>query len=213
MGEKMNEIEYLEQKLKRKHQINTTNRKKVKKNAPKELQNLFSRVLIAIIFVLISTIYTSWSKINLDNYKKQVFETSISFASINNWYQNKFGSILPFDIKDNTLPVNKNQPDIQNIVKYHDGIMADKEKGSVIEALNSGIVVFLGEKENYGNVVIIQGIDGVDVWYGNIENINVSLYDYVEKNAIIGSAKEDHIYFVVQKDGQYLDYEEYKNQI
>ena len=116
-------------------------------------------------------------------------------------------------MKDNTISVNKTPNDIQNVVKYYDGVMAEKESGSVIEALNSGIVVFVGEKENYGNVVIIQGIDGVDVWYGNIDNVNVSLYDYVEKNTILGSAKENHIYFVVQKDGQYLDYEEYKSQI
>lgn len=207
------DFEYLEQKLKRKHQLHTLTNTQQKKKVPKELQNIFSRVLIAIIFVLISTIYTSWSKNNLNNYKKQVFETNISFASINNWYQNKFGNILPFDMKDNTISVNKTPNDIQNVVKYYDGVMAEKESGSVIEALNSGIVVFVGEKENYGNVVIIQGIDGVDVWYGNIDNVNVSLYDYVEKNTILGSAKENHIYFVVQKDGQYLDYEEYKSQI
>ena len=56
-------------------------------------------------------------------------------------------------------------------------------------------------------------MDGVDIWYGNIENVNFSLYDYIEKNALLGSAKEEIIYFVVQKDGQYLDYEEYKKQI
>ena len=82
-----------------------------------------------------------------------------------------------------------------------------------MNALNSGIVVFIGEKENYGNVVIVQGIDGVDIWYGNITNVNLSLYDYVEKNSILGSSSDDHIYFVIQKDNNYLDYEEYKSQI
>ena len=97
--------------------------------------------------------------------------------------------------------------------KYHDGIIAYVPKESTVNTLNSGIVVFIGEKENYGPIVIVQGIDGVDVWYGNITNINVSLYDYVEKQSIIGSAIESHIYYVIEKDGMYLNYDEYLSQI
>ena len=91
--------------------------------------------------------------------------------------------------------------------------MASTSKESAIQTLNSGIVVFIGEKEHYNNTIIIQGIDGVDIWYGNVTNVSVNLYDYVEKNTLLGSAMEDHIYFVLQKEGQYLDYEEYKSQI
>ncbi len=48
----------------------------------------------------------------------------------------------------------------------------------------SGIVVYIGEKENYKQTVIVQQMNGVDVWYGNIKQANVKLYDYVEKRCI-----------------------------
>jgi len=210
----MDEIELQKERLKRKHQ-NTKNYGSPKKKIPNEKywKNALTRVLIAVIFVLSSTIFISWSNINKENYKKNVFETNLSFTTINNWYEKYFGSALPIDFNPGIVPVSQNQMDISNVIKYQNGFLATVSKDSAITSWNSGIVVFIGEKENYGNVLIVQGIDGVDIWYGNITNINLNLYDYVEKGSIIGSALEDHIYFVFQKDGQYLDYEEYKNQI
>ena len=41
-----------------------------------------------------------------------------------------------------------------------------------------------------GNTVIIQGVDGVDIWYGNLTNVSVKLYDYVEKDKLIGVSFE-----------------------
>lgn len=214
MGDKMDELELTKQRLKKKHENNIQNQKpKPKKEEENKIAQIFTRVLIAVIFVLGSTIYIKWSQNNLEQYKKVVFETTLSFTSISEWYEKYFGSVLPIDINPPTIPVNKTIGEFEKIENYGNGVTCKTAKGSTISALNSGILVFLGEKENYGNVAIVQGIDGVDVWYGNIENVNFSLYDYVEKNALLGSAKEENIYFVIQKDGQYLNYEEYKKQI
>ena len=71
------------------------------------------------------------------------------------------------------------------------------------------MVIFIGEKDNYGSVVIVEGIDGIDIWYGNMETTTVKLYDYVEKNTYLGTVKGDILYLVYQKDGQFLDYKEY----
>ena len=40
----------------------------------------------------------------------------------------------------------------------------------------------MGEKEGYGNTLIIQGADGVDIWYGNVNSTSLKLYDYIERN-------------------------------
>lgn len=208
----MDELEIQKERLKRKHQ-NYKYQTHKNKTAPNYLGASFTRFLLAVIFVLISSIYMNLSEQNRIEYKKQVFETNLSFTQINEWYEKIFGSALPIDLNANTIPVNKTTNDFKEITKYQNGVECQTTKGSIISALNSGILVFLGEKENYGNVAIIQGIDGVDIWYGNIENINLSLYDYVEKDTLLGSAKEDKIYLVFQKDGQFLNYEEYKNQI
>lgn len=39
----------------------------------------------------------------------------------------------------------------------------------LVPTLESGIVVFMGEKEGYGKTIIIEQINGIDVWYSNIE--------------------------------------------
>ena len=51
-------------------------------------------------------------------------------------------------------------------------------------------------------------IDGVDEWYGNIENVNVKLYDYVSKGELLGDCN-NYLYLVYKKDGKVLNYEEY----
>ena len=71
----------------------------------------------------------------------------------------------------------------------------------------------MGEKEGYGNTLIIQGVDGTDIWYGNVADTNLNLYDYLDANTILGTSSEDKYYLVFQKDGEYLTYEEYFNQI
>ena len=56
--------------------------------------------------------------------------------------------------------------------------------------------------------IIIQQSDGIDVWYSNLSNKNVNLYDYVEDNQVIGEAKDNTLYMQFQKDGVEIDYKE-----
>ena len=76
-----------------------------------------------------------------------------------------------------------------------------------VPVLESGIVVYKGEKDNYGNTIIVQQINGIDMWYGNIIDSNVKLYDYVTKGSILGNCN-DYLYVVFKKDGNVLPYEE-----
>jgi len=205
----MDEIEYQKERLKRKHQQKITT--KIPEN--NHLQHSFTKILLGIILILGSAIYINLSEDNHQKFKKVVFDETLSFTKINDLYEKYFGSVLPIELDPNTIPVSKTINDFKDITSFQDGVECKTAKGSIISALNSGILVFQGEKEGYGNVIIIQGIDGVDIWYGNIENVNLSLYDYVEKDALLGSAKEDKIYLVFQKEGQFLNYEDYQKEI
>lgn len=174
------------------------------------LKNLFSRTLITIILVLISAIYINHSNDNLLKYKDLVFTKNISFAPIKNWYEKSFGKIIPIEIEDeNTQTVFSDDIIYTAIEDYYDGHKLTVSNNTIINTLTSGIIVYIGEKENYGNVVIVQGIDGVDIWYGNVSSADLTLYDYIEEGSILGESKGDYIYFVLTKDGEYLDYEEY----
>jgi len=182
-------------------------------NKAKYLKNLLSRILITIIMLLISVIYINGSNKNLLQYKEHVLTKSFSFAPFKNWYQKNFGNIIPVKIEDPvTSTVSSEKLSYSDISPYQNGFKLTVANSTVINTITSGIVVYIGEKDGYGNVVIVQGIDGVDIWYGNITNTSVQLYDYVEENNILGESNGEHIYFVLTKDGQHLNYEEYINQ-
>ena len=102
------------------------------------------------------------------------------------------------------LEINKNN----NYEPFKDGVSINIATDESINSIDSGIVVFMGEKEGYGNTLIIQQSNGVDVWYGNMETFNVNLYDYVSKGLSLGTSS-NNLYLVFQKNEEFLDYKEF----
>ena len=140
----------------------------------------------------------------------KVFKNNISFATINSWCKNKLGGILPFDkvvAPDVTVFNEKLTYKEQSL--YKDGVKLTVEDNYLVPIIESGIVVFMGEKEEYGQTVIVQQVNGIDVWYSNVDTSNISLYQYLTKGNLLGEAKSNYIYMVFQKDGKFLDYKEY----
>ena len=140
---------------------------------------------------------------------RYVYTENISFARINSWYNSKFGNPLPFDsLFEDSIPVFEEKIQYKEASRYKDGVVLTIDYEYLIPSLNNGIVIFVGEKEEYGNTVIVQQENGVDVWYSNINEINVKLYDYIKKGSLIGSANEK-LYLVFIKNGEVVNYEEY----
>ena len=107
------------------------------------------------------------------------------------------------------MPVFKEELEYSNISIYHDGAKLQVANNYLVPIQQEGLVIYIGEKENYGNVVIIEGIDGIDIWYGNMETVSVKLYDYVEKNTYLGTTYNNYLYLAYQKDGVFQNYQEY----
>ncbi len=179
---------------------------------PNKVGNAFSKILLSIIFILISCIYIHLNQENHDLYKKTIFADNLTFAKINNWYHKTFGSFLPTMTTLEDQTVMKTSP-LLSKEPYLDGYKIYTSKGSPIEAVQSGILVFLENKDGYGKTAIVQGIDGVDIWYGNLTDVNVKLYEYIEKGTILGNSEADYFYQVFYKEGQKMDYEQYFNQV
>ena len=78
-----------------------------------------------------------------------------------------------------------------------------------IETLKSGIIVYIGDKDNLGNTVIVQGNDGIDIWYSGITLKEYGLYDYVSKGDILGLSSDVYVTISIYEDGELLKYEEY----
>lgn len=197
-------------KEKRKSYVNSSDNKELPKNI-KYLKGLISRILIAVIFVLGSTIYTNISSNNKALYKKYVLEDSLSFTKINNLYHDIFGEV-DFLKKSNNdaTSVFFNNIKYSNIESYKNSTKLTVGTNETINVITSGIVVYIGEKEDLGNTIIIQGNDGVDIWYSNITDTNIKVYDYIESGSILGTSNSDYVYLTISKDGKYLSYEEYQ---
>lgn len=174
----------------------------------KYIKGLISRTLIAIIFVLGSIIFTNISDKNKELYQKYVLEDSLEFTKINELYQSLFGSV---DItnKDNDAEVVFGNINYTNIEPFKNGAKLTVGMNEVVNVITSGIVVFIGEKDDLGNTIIIQGNDGVDIWYSNITDTDIKVYDYLESGNILGTSNSDDIYITISKDGEFMSYEEY----
>lgn len=136
-----------------------------------------------------------------------VYDKNISFTYINKLYKKYFGNNDFLENKLNIKPVFNEKLSYSNKEKYLDGLVLSVDNDYLIPSIDAGLVVFTGTKEGYGNVVIVQQIDGVDVWYGNLTNINVKLYDYIDKGNLIGNC-DNELYLVFKNNGEILDYEE-----
>ena len=170
----------------------------------KYIKNLIIRVLASIILFLGISIFVNYSDKNLLLFKNNIYDKTLKFTKISSLYNKYLGSVFP--IRENVINTSKNI-DYKEINTYKDG--ASLKGVNEVYPYKSGIVVFIGEKEDYGNTIIIQGMDEIDYWYSNIENVNVKLYDYVESDNIIGSAKNNTLYVLFMKNGEVLNYEEY----
>ena len=164
----------------------------------------FSKLLISIILTLIILILIKSSTSFKTNFYKEVYNTNISFAPLTSLYNKYIGNL---DMFKTIQPVFNEKLVYNNIEGYLEGVKIEVEN-NLVPISESGIVVYIGEKEGYGNTIIIQRIDGVDEWYGNVVNTNLKLYDYVEKGTLLGEVNK-YLYLVYKKDGNILNYEEY----
>lgn len=184
--------------------------KKTRLVLKKSVKNFISRTMITIILLLITLIAIRDNKELKDTLKTNVFEESLKFTKAKKVYQKYFGKVLSIDkiIKEEESVFSENlQYEKANI--YKDGVKLKVSKNYMVPYLESGIVVFMGEKEGYGNTVIIEQINGVAVWYCDVNSSNVKMYDYVEKGSLLGEVNDTNLYLVFQKEDKYLDYSKY----
>ena len=187
------------------------NKKVVKKLVLKKcIKNFISRCLIVIILFLLTLILIKNNTSLKNNIIKYVYEDNLEFTKLKSIYEKYFGKILSVDkIAPTEEKVFNEKISYNKSNVYKDGVVLSVDENYMVPTIESGIVVFMGEKEGYGNTVIIEQVDGVDVWYSNINTTNIKMYDYIEKGKLLGEVKGKELYMVFQKEGKYLNYKEY----
>lgn len=173
----------------------------------RKIKIYLGKTLITIIITLILLIIMKSSSTFKGNFYKYVYDTNFSFTKVSNLYNKYFGNILEIPTYKEQTVFNE-KLNYKNKEKYYDGVKLTVDKNYLVNSQESGIVVFIGNKEKYGNVIIIEQVNGIDMWYGNINNVSVKLYDYVSTGTPLGEAN-DYLYLVYKKDGNYLNYEDY----
>lgn len=165
-----------------------------------KIMNNLSKLLLSIILVLVCLILFNYNNGSKEFVKKNVFENKINLGLLNKYYKKFIGDFdndeenVNSDIISGNVVLNGDYYDISN----DDGIVSN---------ISSGIIVYIGDKDDCYNCMIVQGNDGVDVWYNNITDLNYSLYDYVSKGSILGYSDQLSVKFI--KSGEKISYEEY----
>ena len=172
------------------------------------LGKFISKLLISIVVTLIALILIKSSTGFKNSFYKYTYASNISFAKFNELYKKYIGNSNILNKMGSTNAVFSEKLTYKSISEYKDGAKLEVGNNYSVSAQKSGIVVFIGEKEGYNNTIIIQRIDGIDEWYGNMDKVNVKLYDYVIEDSILGEVNNE-LYLVYKRDGNVLDYEEY----
>ena len=167
-----------------------------------------SKSLITIIIMLIILIFIKSNDRFKSDFYKKVYSNNLSFTYFKKLYNKYIGDSEIFDKVIKTETVFNEEFMYSSKEKYLDGVKLIVNENYLVPINESGIVVYVGEKEGYNNTVIIQRIDGIDEWYGNINDVNVKIYDYVKKGELLGQVNNE-LYLVYKKDGNVLNYDEY----
>ena len=190
----------IEDYLKTKNKTSGTKNNSIKKS-------IIEKTLITICIVLTLLVICNINDKFSTYINKYVFETNYNFAKINALYKKYMLDLKPK--KDKTTPVSKTDNiNYYDKKDYLDGVELSVEENYNVTMLESGLVVFIGEKEGYGNSIVVQQSNGIDVTYGNVKESDIKVYDYIEKGKIIATAS-NKFYMTFASDGEILDYKTY----
>lgn len=133
------------------------------------------------------------------------------FSKINNFYEKYLGGIFPMNSfsSNNSKYVFSEKLIYNKKSNYHEGVKLEVGYNYIVPVIDDGVVVYVGEKEKYGKVIIVENDYGINIWYGNLVDYNVKLYDRVKVGGYLGEVNNNILYLVYSKGNEYLDYNKY----
>ena len=175
----------------------------------KSIKRQCSKFLLMIIILLVGMIFVKQNPSKKELLKELIYEKSLHVQKNKINYEKYFGNILSKEknIKE-TEPVFKEKLTFKKIESYKNSAKLHVTNHYMVPILESGVIVYIGEKENLGHTIIVEQVDGIDTYYSNI-NSNMKLYDYVEKGELLGETNNNTLFLTFQKNGEYLDYKKY----
>lgn len=179
---------------------------KEKKNS--RFMKFVNKTLTAVFLGLVLLIVMEYSPKFKTFMQNDVLNKNFSFGFIGNIYERYFGGVLPKN-NNNTIKVFGEKLVYKNKENYKDGYKLEVDDNYLVPIIESGVVVFIGNKDDYGRSIVIEGEDGSTITYGNIKNSDIKLYEYVTKGKYLGEVSDNTLYILLAKGGKYLDIETY----
>lgn len=167
----------------------------------KEIKDYLKRILASIIVFFFICIIIDYNLID----PNIILKNNIDFSYIRSKSKILFGN--PLYKKE--VYVTSEKLKYYNIEEYKNGYKLKVDKNYVIKSIKSGVVIFIGNIEDINRTIKIESDDGTIISYSNLENISINMYDYVEKNQVLGSTIDNSLYLCFEKNKEYLSYEEY----
>lgn len=181
----------------------------------------FFKVLCsAILFLVIAILFKSQTPAlePAKGFVQKGFSQDFQFAAVGKWYEEKFGQPLALLPEQKVKEENNNDFSIpasgkilEHFEKNGQGIMIETDKSAPVEAVNEGWIMFAGVKEGLGKTVVIQHSDKTESWYGHLDAIEVTLYQFISKKQKIGTVgsgadeAKGEFYFAIKKGEAFID--------
>ena len=167
-------------------------------------KTLISLSIFLILAILCKTDYRYHNII-----KYYLYIDSFNFDSVYNFYNKYLGGTQLYTNNDNSITVYNEQLKYSSFTPYKKGIKINVDNKYLMPSLKEGIIIFIGNKDEYRNVIILQTNNNINIWYSNICNSSLRLYDKIEKGDYIGESCQNYIYIAYEKNGQFLNYKKY----
>lgn len=175
-------------------------------------------ILAAILFFAVA-ITVQWEASWLEKPKAwttAALTEDFPFATVNVWYQDRFGSpfsLMPesgTEVTSETMALPVNGSISQPFHTNGKGVWIDAHDQSDVHAVDQGTIIFAGNDRETNKTVIIQHPDRSKTIYGNLSEINVNPYQFVQANQVIAKFEPTEtnnggIYFALQHNNEYID--------
>ncbi|MED4530865.1 M23 family metallopeptidase [Metabacillus fastidiosus] len=206
------------------YEANPIEEKNNKPNHPLFRADLFIfKILFSACLILLTAIAFKGNSPVFQEVRSSVtyaLEEEFQFAIVAKWYREQFGNPTAlFNQTDqkaeksekvtNELAVPASGRITESFKDNGQGIIVETNS-PVVKPMNEGMVYEVAEKPNTGLTIMIKHADGTKSWYGDLDEVNVSLYDYVEKDQALGKIKINEnkkglYYFAIEQGNNFID--------
>ena len=163
------------------------------------IKNLLIRTIISLLLFFFLSLLLKQDKTYIETYNI-LFKNNIDFSYI----KSKTNYLLGTYITNKETYVSSEKFIYKEVYKINNSYEFMVDNKYLINNLCNGIVINKTKES-----VSVSCDDLTTIKYDNLENININLYDYINKGKILGNTKEDKLTLTLKHKDKFISYENY----